>query len=243
MRALNEIQVMKNSAFYGLRAAITLTLLPIGMMGQIAAAQASPAKKSNAAAEQRFAKMFSPKVRAIMNACDRQGEVNLMAGADRDGSVICNNGSRKSSVQYADYSEFVTDLLTAFLIGGMRAGMSELTASSGKPEAGKLEAVKAIINAPETREKLGKNLQAMWRSETGTNLPGEFRDRILQKTYAIFNDPQKLTSLLGTGAEYNLVVENFCSPKGQTLKAAKQIVPKLNAVQMYSICIHEAGFR
>ncbi len=224
--------------------AIALGSLTLGILGQTASVQAAPS--NNDAAAERLAKMFSPKVRAVMNACDRQGEVNLAVGADRDGSVICGNGWRKSAVQYSEYSEVATDLLAAFMLTSLRSVVQAPTpekTGAGKPEAGKPEAIMAIFKSPEAKEKFGKSLQEMWRSMTGTTLPNEHRDRILQKTYAMLNDTQKFNTLLGTGAEYNLVVENFCSPKGQTLKAAKQIVPKLNAIQMYSICINEAGFK
>jgi hypothetical protein len=49
--------------------------------------------------------LLSQKTLATSGACSYHGGVICSAGADIDGSVICNDGSRDSSVQYSDMLE------------------------------------------------------------------------------------------------------------------------------------------
>ncbi len=67
--------------------------------------------------------MFSSDIQTTLNACAKQGGVNLAAGADRDGSIICGNGWRKSPIKFTTYVSTLTDLHSAAFLLAFRAGI------------------------------------------------------------------------------------------------------------------------
>lgn len=199
---------------------------------QAAQAQDSPAVV-------RLTKMFSRDIRATMVACEQRGGVNLAAGTDRDGSVICGNGWRKSPVKYADYLDMMTDFLGASFLTGVRGGLQ--ANSDLKPEV-----LQQLLATPEGVQGMRT---AFEQSIAGTHVLSKnspksltiLSNRVIERILPIMRDPAKLKGLLGTSEEYGKIAQNFCLSSGMSMKQAKTLTPNLNSVQIYAICLHEAG--
>lgn len=178
-------------------------------------------------------------IQTVSNACLKQGGVNLAAGVDRDGSVICSNGWRKSSVQYTAYLNLVTDFETAAFLLGI------VSAAKSNPEF-KPELLAAFVNTPQGKDVFRKLLQdsltnnemAPKQSTQSVNL---LTNKIVQRSLPFLQSPAKLDKLFGTSDEYTIVVDNFCTAPGMPTAQAKKLTPALDPVQMYAICLQEAG--
>ncbi len=206
-------------------------------------AVAKPVQSSTRSAEQKLARMFSSEIRTTLNACVRQGGVNLAAGADRDGSIICGNGWRNSPVKFTTYVNTLTDFETAGVLLGFQAGVK--SSSNYKPEL-----LTAFMNSFETSGKLRQAVQGFVTiavvkpgllPKGSTQSASFLTDRILQRSRPFLQNSTKFENLTGTSDEYGVIAENFCAAPGMSTTQAKKLAPTLDPVQMYAICFQEAG--
>ncbi|MCY7278643.1 MAG: hypothetical protein LH702_34150 [Phormidesmis sp. CAN_BIN44] len=213
------------------------SLSSISFLGRVAIAK--PVQSSALSAEQKLNRMFSPDIQATANACAKQGGVNLAAGADRDGSIICGNGWRKSPVKFTTYVTTLTDIETASLLLGFRVGLK--SNPNYKPEL-----FATVVNSLETSGKLRQLVQGLV-AEPGllpkgsTQSASFLTDRILQRSRPFLQNSTKFENLTGTSDEYSVITENFCTASGMSTTQAKKLAPNLDSVQMYAICFQEAG--
>ncbi len=222
--------------------AIILGSLSIAsFLGSVAVAK--PTQSSALSAEQKLDQMFSPDIQATLNACIKQGGVNLAAGADRDGSIICGNGWRKSPVKFTTYVSTLTDFETAGLLLGFQVGVK--SNANYKPEM-----LTTVVNSLEASGKLRQLVQgfvAITAVKPGllpkgsTQSASYLADRILQRSRPFLQNPTKFENLIGTPDEYAAVTSNFCTAPGMSTTQTKKIVPTLDSVQMFAICFQEAG--
>lgn len=200
---------------------------------------ATPASLADSPAAQKLNKMFSPKIQQVLNTCGQQGSVNLSAGADKDGSVICANGDKNSPVKFNDYVSTVSDFLSASFLVGVRAALNsypgaqmEMVTSYLTTADGKASLQEALTNAITTSGLVPPNSQ-----KSVTFLV----DRVMQRSLPILQSTGKFSNLLGSTAQYRQVADKFCKPPGMTVEQAKGLAPQLDAVQIYAICIQESG--
>ena len=207
------------------------------------AAVAKPAPPSVRSFEQKISQMFSSDIKTTADACLKQGGVNLAAGADRDGSIICGNGWRKSSVKFTTYVSMLTDLHTGAFLLAFRAGVK--SSPDYKPEL-----LTSIMDYAETNGKLRKLVQSFVIEaavKPGVLPKGSPRsvsfltDRILQRSRPFLKDSTKFENLTGTSDEYAAITSNFCTAPGMTTAQAKKLAPNLDSMQMFAICFQEAG--
>ncbi|MCY7324057.1 MAG: hypothetical protein LH660_20215 [Phormidesmis sp. CAN_BIN36] len=222
--------------------ALTLGSLSIpSFLGSVAVAK--PISPSMLAAEQKLDRMFSPNIQATLNACLKQGGVNLAAGADRDGSIVCGNGWRKSPVKFTSYVNTLTDIQTASLLLGLQAGVK--SNSNYTPEL-----FTKLMTSLETSGKLRQTVQSAIVAEAdksgllpkGSTQSASFlTERILQRSRPFFQNSTKFANLLGTSNEYTVITDNFCTAPGMMTTQAKKLAPNLDPVQIFAICLQEAG--
>lgn len=225
---------------------IGLTLTSLGLLGVSsvaftlrplpAIAQSNPATASGM---QRLAQMFSPDIQSTINACSEKGKVNLAAGASTNGAVICANGRPDPDVSFTEYVDTVSDVLAASSLVGFRTVMTTnpqvtptmlqafLASSQGQ------ETLYTAIESAITRSQLLPSDS----TESTSILAGEVVSRLLPAV----NDAGGLVNLLGTTEQYQQVVSQFCTPPGMSIESAQELVPDLNSVQLYAICIEESG--
>ena len=213
---------------------VTLGLMSFGSV--FISAQLASAKSP---AEARLDKMFSREIQTVLSACEQRGGVNLASGADRDGSVVCGDGWRKSPVKYADYFDTVTDFLGAALLLGVRGGIQQR--SDVKPEV-----LHQLLSNPEWIKFMRENLdQTVVESravpKTSPKSIKMLSDRVMERILPIMRDPTKLSGLTGTAEEYSTISQNFCVSAGLSIKNAKSLTPTLKGIQIYAICMQEAG--
>jgi hypothetical protein len=203
------------------------------------ATAATPASLADSPAAQKLNKMFSPQIQQVLNSCSQQGSVNLSAGADKDGSVICANGERNSPVKFNDYVSTVSDFLSASFLVGVRAALNsypgaqmDMVTSYLATSEGKASLQEALRNAIATSGLVPQNSQ-----QSVTFLV----NRVMQRSLPILQNTNKFTNLLGSTEQYRKVAKNFCTPPGMTVQQAKGLVPQLDPVQIYAICVQESG--
>jgi hypothetical protein len=217
------------------------SLSSISFLGRVAIAK--PVQSSALSAEQKLDRMFSSDIRTTLNSCVKQGGVNLAAGADRDGSIICGNGWRKSPVKFTSYVNTLTDFETAGLLLGFQAGVK--SSPNYKPEL-----LTTFMNSFEASGNLRQAVQgfvtvAVVRPgilpKGSTQSASFLMDRILQRSRPFLQNSTKFENLTGTSDEYGVIAENFCTAPGMTTAQAKKFAPNLNSVQMFAICFQESG--
>ena len=217
------------------------SLSGISFLGRVAIAK--PVQSSALSAEQKLDRMFSSDIRTTLNSCVKQGGVNLAAGADRDGSIICGNGWRKSPVKFTSYVNTLTDFETAGLLLGFQAGVK--SSPNYKPEL-----LTTFMNSFEASGNLRQAVQgfvtvAVVRPgilpKGSTQSASFLMDRILQRSRPFLQNSTKFENLTGTSDEYGVIAENFCTAPGMTTAQAKKFAPNLDSVQMFAICFQESG--
>jgi hypothetical protein len=213
------------------------TMVSLSLAGTATAA--TPASLADSPAAQKLNKMFSPKIQQVLNACSQQGSVNLSAGADQDGSVVCANGVRNSPVQFNDYVSTVSDFLSASFLVGVRAALNsypgaqmDMVTSYLATAEGQASLQEALANAITTSGLVPPNSQ-----KSVTFLV----NRVMQRSLPILQNTSKFNNLLGSTTQYRQVADKFCKPPGLTVEQAKGLVPQLEAVQIYAICVQESG--
>lgn len=190
-------------------------------------------------AAQRLNQMFSPDIQEVLNSCATEGSVNLSAGADQDGSVICQDGTRSSPVRFNEYVNTVSDFLAgSFLIGVYGA----LKSYSGV----QTEMITSYLTTPDGESSLREALSNA--IATSGLVPSEspqsvntLTDKVMQRSLPILQDTNQFNNLLGTTEEYKKVAQNFCKAPGMSVTEAKNLVPNLDAAQLYAICVQESG--
>lgn len=217
------------------------SLSSISFVGSVAIAK--PVQSSALSAEQKLDRMFSSDIGTTLNSCVKQGGVNLAAGADRDGSIICGNGWRKSPVKFTSYVNTMTDFDTALILLGFQAGMK--SNPNYKPEL-----LSKVVNYLETSGKLQqaiKDFVAVAVVKPGllpkgsTQSANFLTDRILKRSRPFLQNSTKFETLIGTSDEYTVITDNFCTAPGMNPAQAKKLAPNLDSVQMFAICFQEAG--
>lgn len=220
---------------FNLAIALTLLLSPLSAFAQ----QPTQPRQSPSVSEatQRLTKMFSADIQKTLNACTNQGLVNLVRGADQDGSVICGDGSRNSPVQFNGYVSTLSDILAAGGLVGLRTAMQK-SDTQIKPEM-----VAAYLSSQDGVTTLKSLLK---KGLTDINLVPRpsvdfLVDKVVQRLTPVLKDPKVLETVLGTATQYAQVVQNFCSPPGMSIEQVKKLVPGLTSVQIYAICVQESG--
>lgn len=170
-------------------------------------------------------------------ACREQGGVDLIAGANSEGSVVCGDGIA-APIEYERYLTTISDFMTAGVLVGFRSAIE----ADPRITPGLLV---AILATPEgTTAIRGATETAIARSNLITSTPESvslLTDEVMNRLLPAFRATDNLETLLGTQEQYELVVQNFCSPPGLSLDQAQQSVPGLIPIQLYAICIQESG--
>lgn len=204
-----------------------------------AAIAGEPVQPPSSGATQRLMKMFSPTIRAVLNACQSQGGVNLGAGASQDGTVVCGNGSFVPQVSYESYISTTSDLLAASSLVGLRAVI--VANPTINPEQ--------IVSALSSAEGLAALRRSVQQAIAQTGLASEdsatssarLTNEIMGRLLPTIQRTNNLQNLLGTTAQYNQTVSAFCTAPGMSVEQAQQTVSGLSSVQLYAICVQESG--
>jgi hypothetical protein len=221
--------------------AAAVWLNPVSVLAAERSPQALPVSPSPQldSSLQRLTQMFSPALQSVMNACWEQGRVNLAAGAAQNGALRCGDGSVATGVTYTNYVETMSDLLTASSLVGFR------TVATSNPNVSpqllttylsSAQGMSILQDAVQTAIVQSGLLPAQ-ATDSQTFLTNQVIDRLLPN----LQDPGRLENLLGNTEQYTSVVENFCTAPGMSIEQAKALVPELNSVQFYAICIAESG--
>jgi hypothetical protein len=201
-----------------------------------AIAETTPPVSSGAV--QRLTNMFSPEIQRTISACWGQGKVNLAVGAGRNGVVTCGDGST-NPVAYTDYVNTVSDILAASSLVGFKALLSSNAQISPQ----------MLTTFLANSEGTGLLRNAIQNAITQSNLlPAQATasntllvDQVMQRILPNLQDPTRLDNLLGTRDQYTQVVRNFCTAPGMSVNQARTLMPGLDSLQLYAICIQESG--
>lgn len=200
---------------------------------------AEPPQAAPSPALQKLMMMFSTEIKTTLNACREQGGVNLAAGAQADGSVLCANGEPKATVPYDNYLSTVSDVATAVSLVGLK------TVIASNPNISP-EMVVTFLTSPNGTAVLKNAVQsAIARSSlTPTASPESttlLANQIIGRLVPTLESTNNLTNLVGTTEQYGQVVSNFCSTPGMSVAQAQQTIPGLSPVQLYAVCVQESG--
>lgn len=220
---------------WGAVPALLSMLLPQPALAETGAEPEPP----ESAATERLFDMFAAEIQTTVNACAEQGKVNLAAGEAGDGSVLCGDGSSDADVTYASYVDTVSDILVASSLVGFRA----VAASDPRIPPSAINMFLADARGTELlRTSIGN---AIGRSQLfASNSPESnfiLTNEVVDRLRLTLQDISGLENLLGTTDQYGQVVDNFCSSPGMSVNQAKTLVPGLNSVQLYAICVEESG--
>ncbi len=194
-----------------------------------------------ATANQRLDGMFSLDIQQTLTVCAEQKLVNIAAGSDADGSVICGDGFRNSAVQFTDYMNTISDFLAAAFLVGFRTAYKNDSNLTPPQQAEMLALFSTSSGRTFIRQALEHNLiESNLVSKGSTRSLSLLVDSILQRSLPILKNSNSLENLFGTPNQYKLVVEKFCTLPGMSVTQAK-MVSKLNSIQLYAICIQESG--
>lgn len=216
--------------------------LSLGSLFPAVAAEPPPPVPSQAAvspAAQKLMTMFSADIKTTLNACREQGGVNLAAGAQADGSVLCTNGEPKVAIAYDSYLDTVSDMAAAVGLVGLK------TVIAGNPSVSP-EMVVTFLTSPNGAGALKNAVQAaIARSSLLTAASPEsttlLADQIIGRLVPTLQSTNNLTNLVGTTEQYGQVVSNFCSTPGMSVAQAQQTIPGLSPIQLYAVCVQESG--
>lgn len=185
--------------------------------------------------------MFSLDIQKTLDACAEQKLVNIAAGADGDGSVICGNEFRNSPVQFTDYMNTSSDFLAAGFLVGFRTAYTSDSSLTPPEKAQMLDLFLTPSGKTFLRQMLEQEL-----IESQIVLKGSTRslsllvNDIMWRSLPVLKNQNRLENLLGTPNQYKLVVEKFCTSPGISVAQAKTLVPGLSSMQLYAICIQES---
>jgi hypothetical protein len=198
-----------------------------------------PSQTSTSPALQKLMTMFSADIKTMLNACREQGGVNLAAGAQADGSVLCANGEPKAAIPYDNYLSTVSDVAAAVSLVGLK------TVIAGNPSISP-EMVVTFLTSPNGTTVLKDAVQtAIARSSLIPTASPEsttlLAEQIIGRLVPTLHSTNNLTNLVGTTEQYSQVVSNFCSTPGMSVTQAQQTIPGLSAIQLYAVCVQESG--
>jgi hypothetical protein len=204
-----------------------------------AAPAAAPAQTPVTPAMQKLLAMFSPEIKATLNACREQGGVNLAAGAQTDGAVLCANGETRAEIPYDTYLTTVSDMAAAVSLVGLRTVISTNSGVSA-------DRVVNFLASPDGTALLQKAVQnAIARSSLLPVSSGEsatlLADQVIGRLVPTMQSTNNLVDLVGTTEQYGQVVTNFCNLPGMSVAEAQQAVPGLSPIQLYAVCVQESG--
>ncbi|MBW4516154.1 MAG: hypothetical protein KME11_13150 [Timaviella obliquedivisa GSE-PSE-MK23-08B] len=207
--------------------------------GLFPAVAAEPPQANSSPALQKLMMMFSPDIKTTLNACREQGGVDLAAGAQADGSVLCANGEPKAAVPYDNYLSTVSDVAAAVGLVGLK------TVIAGNPSISP-EMMVSFLTSPNGAATLKNAVQtAIARSSLIPIASPEsttlLADQIIGRLVPTLESTNNLTNLVGTTEQYGQVVSNFCSTPGMSITQAQQTIPGLSSVQLYAVCVQESG--
>ena len=181
-------------------------------------------------------------LKTTLNACAKNKHVNLAAGPDQDGSVICNDGWRDYPAQYEAYLTANGDLLAAEILLAIR-----LLVQQGEIS---LEDISAALSQPgeaaKFRQEMVKDIKAsidvaLGHEKPTSKITQRLTNQAMQQVMPMLESPTRLQNLFGSGNQYAQVVENFCTPEGISVSQAKWLIPGLIPAQLYAICAQEAN--
>lgn len=223
-------------------ASLALTSLAMPLLAPARAAEpTSPASTParSGGTFDRLGQLFPTAVQQTIGACWDQGKVDLAAGADPDGSVICGDRTAESDVPYADYLTTVSDILVASSLVGFRTVMQ--TDVRVTPEV-----LSSFLASTQGQDLLRTTVQsAIAQSnlipETATDSNGVLTDAVVARLIPELLDPTTFSTLTGTPEQYSEVVKSFCTAPGVPVEEIAQRVPELDSIQFYAICIEESG--
>jgi hypothetical protein len=212
-----------------------------GFVPAIAAEQNStaPSPTVTSPALQKLMTMFSADIKTTLNACREQGGVNLAAGAQADGSVLCANGETKAAIPYDNYLSTVSDVAAAVSLVGLK------TVIASNPSISP-EMVVTFLTSPNGTAVLKNAVQtAIVRSSIIPVASPEsttvLAEQIIGRLVPTLQSTNNLTNLVGTTEQYGQVVSNFCSTPGMSVVQAQQTIPGLSPIQLYAVCVQESG--
>lgn len=221
---------------------LSIGVLSVGLMAtetitQPQVAVAEQAAPSDLPSIQRLLEMFSPEIRQTINACDQQGQVDLVAGPTASGTVLCGDGT-PTDVSFEQYINTVSDLLVASSLVGFRTvtatnpGLSPEMLSVFLAQAEGSSLLRSGIESAIA----SSNLFPVASAESAEILTDEVMERLMPS----LQDSSTLPSLLGTPDQYNQVVTSFCTAPGMSVSQIQSLV-ELTPVQLYAICVQESG--
>jgi hypothetical protein len=221
------------------------SFLAWGSFLPVLAAETTPTETAPSAqpaaspALQKLMTMFSAEIKTTLNACREQGGVNLAAGAQADGSVLCANGAPKEAVPYDSYLSTVTDMTTAVSLVGLKTVIA--TNPNVTPEM-----IVTFLSSPNGTAVLQGAVQsAIARSSLFPVASPEsttlLANQVIERLVPTLQSTNNLATLVGTTEQYGQVVSNFCSTPGMSVAQAQQTVPGLSPIQLYAVCVQESG--
>lgn len=222
------------------RISSALTFCGFLFLGSLSPAiAAEPPQAASSPALQKLMMMFSPDIKTTLNACREQGGVNLAAGAQADGSVLCANGEPKAAIPYDNYLSTVSDVAAAVSLVGLK------TVIAGNPNISP-EMVVTFLTSPNGTAVLQNAVQtAIARSSLIPTASPEsttlLAEQIIGRLVPTLESTNNLTTLVGTTEQYGQVVSNFCSTPGMSVAQAQQTIPGLSSIQLYAVCVQESG--
>jgi hypothetical protein len=196
----------------------------------------SRASSSSTSAEQ-VLEQLPPEMLSTLFVCRDQGGVDLAAGTNPEGLVICADGS-SAPVPYSQYLSTTSDFMTAGMLMGIRLAIDtdpRITPGLFMTVFATSEGTTAIRGAAEN---------AIVQSRMLTDDPASvalLTDEVMNRILPTFQATNHLETLFGTQEQYEIVVQNFCSDPGWTLEQAQQLVPGLMPIQLYAICMQASG--
>jgi hypothetical protein len=228
-----------------LSSVLAIGLLSVGSGFSVQAAEPVPSAETPAApaiqspAMQKLMAMFSPEIKATLNACRTQGGVNLAAGAQANGSVLCANGETLAQIPYDGYLTTVSDMAAAVSLVGLRTVIS--SNSNVTPEQ-----VITFLSSPDGSTLLRGAVQnAIARSSllpsASTESTTLLADQVIGRLVPTMQSTNNLADLVGNTEQYGQVVSNFCNLPGMSVAQAQQTIPGLSPIQLYAVCVQESG--
>jgi hypothetical protein len=219
-----------------------LGFLVLGSANWMSAQAAEPdilESARNSPAVHKLGTMFSDEIKNTLNACQDQGGVNLVVGAQADGSVLCTNGKPQAAISYDLYLGTLSDMMAAAILVSLKP---MLTTNPGiSPDR-----IAAVLTSPSSRA----GLQSMLESAIArTNLlpvaspesTSLLVNQVIERLAPTLQTTNNLETLVGTTEQYGQVVSNFCSTPGMSVAQAQAKIPGLSPVQLYAVCLQESG--
>lgn len=211
----------------------------LAITGSPSTVTTEPRPMPRSSAIQPLLQMFSPEIRATLNACANHGRVNLAAGASQDGWVICGDGSPELDITFNHYINTLSDILAASSLVGFHIALADNPQLSSEMLAAFLansQGTAVLQNAIEIA--VAQNQLLSTSSPESVSL---LSNAVIERLQIALRSPNSLDQLFGTDDQYAQVVEQFCTVPGLSISEAQSAIPGLSPIQLYAICIQESG--